>query len=91
MIKAKTCDNCSVTWDHKMNLKDIVLCPLHHAAPELLAALEGLVSKPAPFCETIAGAVCPYCDSTEHPDDCEWLIARNLYAGIKNAAKGEGK
>ena len=26
---------------------------------DLLAALERLVSKPAPFCETIAGAVCP--------------------------------
>ena len=35
-----TCDNCSVTWDRKMNLKDIVLCPFHTAAPDLLAARE---------------------------------------------------
>ncbi len=39
----RTCDDCGVTWDRKHNLKDIVLCPLHAAAPELLEALEALV------------------------------------------------
>ena len=35
-----TCDNCEVSWDRQHNIKDIVLCPLHAAAPELLKALE---------------------------------------------------
>ena len=54
---------------------------------KLLAALEGLVSKPAPFCEDkLGGSVCPYCDCREHPDDCEWLVARNLWVDISNRA-----
>jgi hypothetical protein len=38
--KRGTCDDCEVNWDRKGNVKDIVLCPLHAAAPDLLAALE---------------------------------------------------
>lgn len=83
----KTCDDCSLTWDRKSNPKDIVLCPLHQAAPALLSALGGLVSKPAPFCEDkFGGSVCPYCDCREHPNDCEWLVARNLWVDITNRA-----
>ena len=44
-MSKQTCDTCSVTWDRKMNLKDILLCPLHAAAPDLLAALEQLVQR----------------------------------------------
>ena len=39
-MKQSTCDDCSLSWDRKFNVKDIVLCPLHAAAPDLLAALE---------------------------------------------------
>ena len=42
MSKHKTCDNCSLTWTRDHNVKDIVLCPLHAAAPVLLAALEAV-------------------------------------------------
>ena len=51
---------------------------------QLLTALEGLVAKPVPFCMESDRAVCPYCDSTEHPDDCEWLQAQHVWVGIKN-------
>ena len=36
----KTCDDCSLTWDRKGNVKDIMLCPFHRATPALLEALE---------------------------------------------------
>lgn len=42
MHTPKTCDDCTLTWDRKNNVKDIVLCPLHRAAPKLLEALEAL-------------------------------------------------
>lgn len=76
----KTCD-----CDNPAQL-DYTQCSVHIAAPKLLAALTGLVSKPAPFCEDkFGGAVCPYCDCREHPDDCEWLVARNLWVGVRAA------
>ena len=59
---------------------------------KLLEALGRLVSKPAPFCEdwSTASAVCPYCDCTEHTDDCDWLLAQQVWVDIKNReAKGE--
>ena len=38
----ETCDDCSLTWDRKGNVKDIVPCKLHASAPALLEALEAL-------------------------------------------------
>lgn len=38
--KRGTCDDCSLTWDRRGNVKDVVLCPLHAAAAQLLEALE---------------------------------------------------
>ena len=67
---------------------------LARAAHSLLKALGSLVSKPAPFCVESGRAVCPYCDSTEHPDNCEWLQAQQIWVGIKNqifAAKNQRK
>ena len=40
--KRGTCDDCEVNWDRKGNVKTVVLCPLHTAAPALLEALETL-------------------------------------------------
>ncbi len=37
--KQHTPEGCHLTWDRKNNVKDIVLCPMHAAAPELLEAL----------------------------------------------------
>ncbi len=55
----------------------------------LLEALERLVEKPAPFCDEGNRLVCPFCDSTEHLDDCDWLTAHNIWVGIKNAQRGD--
>lgn len=45
MHTPKTCDDCTLTWDHKHNVKDIVLCPLHRSAPKLLEALEKILAE----------------------------------------------
>jgi hypothetical protein len=38
--KRGTCGDCEVNWDRKGNVKTVVLCRFHTAAPELLKALE---------------------------------------------------
>ena len=50
MSAPKTCDNCTLTWDRKNNVKDIVLCPLHRDAPDLLAALKEIRFTAAAWC-----------------------------------------
>ncbi len=55
---------------------------------ELLKALGGLVSKPAPFCEDEFGdCTCPYCDWREHLTDCEWLQAQHIWVDIKDKVR----
>lgn len=68
MSKPKTCVNCTLTWTREHNVKDVVLCPLHASAPDLLAALEriqqrctgsalyGLTIKEVVMIESLAGA-----------------------------------
>ena len=58
MSKPTTCENCSLTWTRDHNVKDIVLCPLHAAAPALLAALEHI----AEICDTHTPALHPLRD-----------------------------
>jgi len=51
----------------------------------LMVTLGRVVGKPAPFCEEKGVLTCPYCEGTsEHLDDCDWLVARNVYVGIRN-------
>ena len=56
----------------------------------LLEALGRLVSKPVPFCDEGGSLVCPYCDCTEHPDDCDWLLAQQVWAGERNRRATRG-
>ncbi len=78
---------CTCGYDGKLTSP---LCPLHGEreltaqVEQLLEALGGLVSKPVPFCDEGSRLVCPYCDCTEHPDNCEWLQAQHVWVDIKN-------
>ncbi len=55
-------------------------------AVRLAEALGRLVSKPTPFCDEGDQAVCPYCDCTEHLEDCDWFLAQQVWVDIKNRA-----
>ena len=50
----QTCSDCSLTWDRTYSPKDIVLCPLHAAAPKLLAALESIAEHGDEGSRTVA-------------------------------------
>ena len=63
-MSKQTCDNCSVTWTRDHNVKDIILCPLHAAAPDLLAAMESFELYPCvgESCRTeYPAGLCPGC------------------------------
>ncbi len=57
MTKRRTCDHCSVTWDRKGNVKDIVLCSFHAITPDLLKVLEAGLNY-LPTCEGDKGDDC---------------------------------
>ena len=38
------CEACSVTWARRGRIKHVLLCPLHAAAPDLLAACVAVLS-----------------------------------------------
>lgn len=41
--QAQEC-GCGFSWDRKGNVKDIVFCPLHSAAGEMLKSIKDLLS-----------------------------------------------
>ena len=67
------------------NLKEGVAC-LEREKNALLVALGRLVSKPAPFCDTGIALVCPYCDCTEHLEDCDWFLAQQVWVTARQGA-----
>lgn len=78
MDRHTDCERCSAPYDD-----EVLLCPLHKAAPDLLAALHKLEwSAESPR----YGRMCPACESLqsegEHEPDC-YLVAA--------IAKGEAR
>lgn len=76
---AQTCRDCK--WS--LAGEGVVLCPVHGAAPDLLAALEAVewVSTHYSVPSTWSGYVCPLCGNYEedghvksHPDTGDCLV-----------------
>ena len=82
MHTPKTCDDCTLTWDRKHNVKDIVLCPLHAAAPKLLEALG--VTKAALLLLATRDGNDPYWNKGG-----EGYVAFSLASEVIAEAKGE--